>query len=69
MDRLGADLALAALHPLLDLRHEHVDQLLPRHARIHRPARITRIDIPLNRLRIHPLKLRRSQRAARGVEP
>ena len=68
MDHIRADLALAGLDPVLNLRHEPIQHPRPPARTRHRPTRIPRRDIPTHRLRIHPRQQRSRVRTLRGVE-
>ena len=56
---IRADLALAPVDQLLDLRHERVDQPRPRHPGQRIPARLPDRHVPGDRLRVAPGQLRR----------
>ncbi len=61
------DAALRAVHPLLDLVQERIDQPRPAAGPFHRPAPIPRLHIAAHRLRIDLGQLRRRMRAAGRV--
>ena len=62
MHHIGPHLALGPVHPLLDLAHERVDQLGPRHRLRHRPAQIPGLRIPAHCFRIRLAQRRRRMR-------